>query len=231
VYLADRLLVLAHRGNHQPLLDEREMPVSVDGLARFNVANALAASAALAASGFDRAAIVAGLRSFVSDGKNNPLRCNVFDLEGVKVVVDFAHNRAAYGALAEMARGMTARQIVGVVSAPGDRRDQDLRDIGAVCAAGFDSVIVYESESRGRPEGETARLIAEGAGSGSSEPDKLHMRLHSQLDVHQAIRLGLRMCEPGDVLVFGCGSSLSELVEAIRPDLPLLAQKITEEVA
>jgi cyanophycin synthetase len=227
VYLADRLLVLAHRGHHQPLLDERDMPASVGGLARFNVANALAASAALAASGFDRAAIVAGLSSFVSDGKHNPLRCNVFDIEGVKVVVDFAHNRAAYGALAEMARGMTARQIVGVVSAPGDRRDQDLRDIGAVCAAGFDSVIVYESESRGRPAGETARLIAEGAGGGASESSKLY----SQLDVHHAIRLGLRMCKPGDVLVFGCGSSLSELVEAIRPDLPLLAEKITEETA
>jgi cyanophycin synthetase len=209
------------------LLDEREMPVSIDGLARYNVANALAASAALAAAGFDRAAIVAGLRSFVSDGKTNPLRSNVFDIEGIKVVVDFAHNRAAYGALAEMARGMTAGQIVGVVSAPGDRRDQDLRDIGAVCAAGFDSVVVYESENRGRPEGATAHLIVEGAKSGSSEPGLLHI----QLDVHQAIRFGLRMCKPGDVLVFGCGSSLSELVEAIRPDMPLVAEKIMEEVA
>jgi cyanophycin synthetase len=227
VYLQDRMLVLAWDGQHQALLDEREMPVSIDGLARYNVANALAASAALAAAGFDRAAIVAGLRSFVSDGKTNPLRSNVFDIEGIKVVVDFAHNRAAYGALAEMARGMAAGQIVGVVSAPGDRRDQDLRDIGAVCAAGFDSVVVYESENRGRPEGATAHLIVEGAKSGSSEPGLLHM----QRDVHQAIRFGLRMCKPGDVLVFGCGSSLSELVEAIRPDMPLVAEKIMEEVA
>ncbi|QPI53359.1 cyanophycin synthetase [Massilia antarctica] len=227
VYLRQRNVVLAHGRHEQRLLDERAMPVSMNGVARYNVANALAASAALVAAGFHTEAIVAGLSTFVSDGKNNPLRSNVFDIGGVQVVVDFAHNCAAYGALSEMARGMAAGQIVGVVSAPGDRRDQDLRDIGQVCAAGFDTVVVYESESRGRPAGETARLIAEGARSASPEPG----RLHCQLDAHEAIRFALRMCSPGDVLIFGCGSSLSELIEAIRPDMPLLAEKITADIA
>ncbi|ATQ79135.1 cyanophycin synthetase [Massilia violaceinigra] len=227
VYLHQRSVVLANGGEEQRLLDERAMPVSMNGVARYNVANALAAAAALAAAGFDNSTIVAGLSSFVSDGKNNPLRSNVFDIGGVQVVVDFAHNCAAYGALSEMARGMAAGQIVGVVSAPGDRRDQDLREIGQVCAAGFDTVVVYESESRGRPEGETARLISEGAQSASPEPG----RLHCKLDAHEAIRFALRMCSPGDMLIFGCGSSLSELIEAIRPDMPLLAEKITADIA
>ncbi|MDQ1924818.1 cyanophycin synthetase [Massilia pseudoviolaceinigra] len=227
VYLHQRSVVLANGGEEQRLMDERAMPVSMNGVARYNVANALAAAAALVAAGFDNNTIVAGLSSFVSDGKNNPLRSNVFDIGGVQVVVDFAHNCAAYGALSEMARGMAAGQIVGVVSAPGDRRDQDLRDIGQVCAAGFDTVVVYESESRGRPEGETARLISEGALSASPEPG----RLHCKLDAHEAIRFALRMCSPGDMLIFGCGSSLSELIEAIRPDMPLLAEKITADIA
>ncbi|NHZ39379.1 cyanophycin synthetase [Massilia sp. CCM 8693] len=227
VFLRQRCVVLASGGAEQRLLDERAMPVSMNGVARYNVANALAAAAALAAAGFGNDAIVAGLSSFVSDGKNNPLRSNVFDIGGVQVVVDFAHNCAAYGALSEMARGMAAGQIVGVVSAPGDRRDRDLREIGQVCAAGFDTVVVYESESRGRPAGETARLISEGAASASPEPGRLHCRL----DAHEAIRFALRMCSPGDVLIFGCGSSLSELIEAIRPDMPQLAQKISAELA
>ena len=227
VYLQERMLVVAGGGGHEALLDERAMPVSIDGLARYNVANALAAAAALLAAGFGNGAIAAGLRTFVSDGKSNPLRSNVFDIEGVKVVVDFAHNCAAYGALSEMARGMAAGQIVGVVSAPGDRRDGDLRDIGKVCAAGFDTVVVYESESRGRAEGETAGLIEEGARSASPQEGRLHCRL----DVHEAIRHGPSLCKPGDVLVFGCGSSLSELIEAIRPGLPQVAEKIAEEVA
>ncbi|WP_308624814.1 cyanophycin synthetase [Massilia rubra] len=227
VFLHERGVVLASGASRQRLLDERAMPVSMNGVARYNVANALAAAAALAAAGFANDSIVAGLSSFVSDGKNNPLRSNLFDIGGVQVVVDFAHNCAAYGALSEMARGMAAGQIVGVVSAPGDRRDGDLRQIGQVCAAGFDTVVVYESESRGRPAGETARLICEGAASASPEAGRLHCRL----DAHEAIRFALRMCSPGDVLIFGCGSSLSELIEAIRPDMPQLAEKITADIA
>lgn len=72
-----------------------------------------------------------------------------------------------------------------------------------------------------------ARLISEGALSASPQPG----RLHCKLDAHEAIRFALRMCSPGDVLIFGCGSSLSELIEAIRPDMPLLAEKITADIA
>jgi len=47
--------------------------------------------------------------------------------------------------------------------------------------------------------------------------------------VHEAIRAGLARCEPGDVLVFGCGSSISELTEAIRPTSPATASRIEAE--
>jgi cyanophycin synthetase len=111
---------------------------------------------------------------------------------------------------------------VGVVSAPGDRRDVDLIDIGRTCAAGFDELVVYESENRGRAEGETAALLVQGAQLASKAPDQLQL----ELDVHRAIRCGLALCEKGDVLVFGCGSSLSELTEAIRPASPEVAERI-----
>jgi cyanophycin synthetase len=207
------------------MVDVRQMPVSLGGCARYNIANAMAATAALVASGFDNYAITAALRSFVSDSKNNPLRSNVFDVEGVTVIVDYAHNCAAYAALADTARAMTAGRLVGVVAAPGDRRDADLIEIGKVCAAGFDDLVVYETENRGRADGETATLLMQGARLGRIAPDQLHC----EHDVHRAIRLGLAMCQKGDVLVFGCGSSLSELTEAIRPTSPEIAQRIEAE--
>lgn len=226
VYLQNRMLVVAANGQRESLLDERAMPVSLDGLARYNVANAMAAAAALVVAQIDHDATVAGLRTFVSDGRTNPLRSNVFDVAGVKVVVDFAHNSAAYGAISQMAAGLTVGQSVGVVSAPGDRRDCDLRDIGKVCAAGFDRLVVYESENRGRNAGQTASLIMEGASESPLRPERLHCRV----DVYEAIRFGLGLCTPGDVLVFGCGSSLNELIEAIRPAMAQLADRITTEV-
>jgi cyanophycin synthetase len=224
-YLQDDTLVLADGMRHQALLDATHVPVSLGARARYNIANALAAAAALAASGFSNAEIVAGLGSFVSDSKNNPLRLNVFDVDGITVIVDYAHNCAAYAALAETARAMTPGRLIGVVSAPGDRRDIDLVDIGRTCAAGFDELVVYESEARGRADGEVAALLVEGARAGRIASDQLQV----EPDVHHAIRRGLAMCRKGDVLVFGCGSSLSELTEALRPTRPELAERIEAE--
>jgi cyanophycin synthetase len=228
VYLQDDSIVLANGARHEALLDVRGMPVTMQGAARYNIANSLAAAAALSAAGFGNLEIVDGLRSFVSDWKHNPLRSNLFDVDGVTVIVDYAHNSAAYAALAETARAMTPGRLVGVVAAPGDRRDEDLVDIGATCAAGFDELVIYETENRGRGAGEVARLLVQGARVvGKFEEDHLQV----ELEVHQAIRLGLARCEPGDVLVFGCGSSISELLEAIRPTSPAAAQRIEAAAA
>ncbi|WP_306397492.1 cyanophycin synthetase [Telluria beijingensis] len=222
VYLQDSTIVIASGLRHEALLDVREMPASLGGRARYNIANAMAAAAALTAFGFDNGEIADGLRGFVSDSKHNPLRSNLFDVDGVTVVVDYAHNCAAYAALADMARAMTPGRLVGVVAAPGDRRDADLVDIGRTCAAGFDELVIYETENRGRPAGDTATLLARGAKLGKIDSEQLQV----ELDVHRAIRLGLSMCRPGDVLVFGCGSSISELTEALRPTRPDLARRI-----
>ncbi|QJE02431.1 cyanophycin synthetase [Massilia forsythiae] len=226
-YLEDNTMVLVNGARHEALLDTRTMPAAMKGAARYNIANGLATAATLAASGFGLDEIADGLRSFVSDWKHNPLRSNVFDVDGVTVIVDYAHNSAAYAALAETARALTPGRLVGVVAAPGDRRDADLVDIGATCGAGFDELVVYESENRGRAAGEVAALLVRGARLGNFETDHLQV----QLDVHQAIRAGLARCAPGDVLVFGCGSSISELLEAIRPTSPATAQRIEAEAA
>jgi cyanophycin synthetase len=227
VYLEDNAIVLANGARHDAIVDVRQMPVTMKGAARYNIANSLAAAAALAASGFGNAEIADGLRSFVSDWKHNPLRGNVFDVDGVTVIVDYAHNTAAYAALAETARAMTPGRLVGVVAAPGDRRDADLVDIGATCAAGFDELVVYETENRGRAAGTVAAKLVEGIRLARFEED--HLRV--QLDVHEAIRAGLARCEPGDVLLFGCGSDISELLEAIRPTSPEVAKRIETEAA
>ncbi|MCS0598501.1 cyanophycin synthetase [Massilia agri] len=225
VYLQDMTLVLANGARHEALLDAREMPVSLGGAARYNIANALAAAAALTAHGFGNQEIADGLRGFVSDAKHNPMRSNVFDVDGVTVIVDYAHNCAAYAALAESARAMSAGRLVGVVAAPGDRRDADLIDIGRTCAAGFDDLVVFETENRGRPEGETASLLVRGAELGRIARDALTVVLES----HRAIQHGLSLCRPGDVLVFGCGTTISELTDALRPTRPELARKIEAE--
>ena len=225
VYLQDTTVVLADGKRHQALLDVHAMPVSLGGCSRYNIANALAAAAALAATGFGRPEIAAGLSSFVSDNKHNPLRSNVFDVDGVTVIVDYAHNAAAYTAVAETARAMTRGRVVGVVAAPGDRRDGDLVNIGRVCGAVFDELVLFEALNRGRPDGETAALLARGA----RRAKMVRRQVRVELDLHEAIRRGLALCRRGDVLVYASASSILELTEAIRPTRGEIARRIEAE--
>ncbi|HEX8604618.1 MAG TPA: cyanophycin synthetase [Pseudoduganella sp.] len=210
-YLQDGALILADGTRRHRMLWAEEMPSALDGCARHNIANALAAGAAMMAAGLPVGQIADGLASFVSDNVRNPLRANVYDIRGVKVVVDYAHNPAAYAALGQTARSMSARRTVAVVTAPGDRRDEDLALIGETCGNAFDEVIVYESpvEHRGRRPGDRAALMASGAIRSSS-------RVHLELASDAALRLALARCEPGDVMLFATGTSVTELVDALR---------------
>jgi cyanophycin synthetase len=224
-YLQDNAIVVADGSLHQELMRVEAMPSTFGGRARYNIANALAASAALMASGFSNLQIAAGLSTFVSDSKTNPLRTNVFDVRGVTVIVDYAHNPAAYAALAEMARALLPGQLVGIVTAPGDRRDSDLIQIGEVCGERFDELVVYESQSRGRPVGGAVDLIIEGIEKVVGPSDTTHR----EIEVDKAIRLGLSLCRAGDVLVFACGSSLKTFIDALRVDDPESADKIAAQ--
>ncbi|UGQ48658.1 cyanophycin synthetase [Massilia endophytica] len=226
-YLQDGMLILADGTRHHALLRAGDMPATLNGHARYNIANALASAAALMASGFANEQIAQGLLSFVSDGRSNPLRSNVFDVKGVTVVVDYAHNSAAYAALAEMAQGLSQQRVVAVVTTPGDRREQDIRDIARTCAVGFDEIVVYESQNRGRPAGELAQLMLDGAMSSGA----LREAIHARLDGRDAFRFGLSLCRPGDVMVFACGSSLDYVVEALRETDPASAAQIATQAA
>lgn len=227
VYFQDNAIVVADATYHQELLRVEAMPIAFGGRARYNIANGLAATAALMAAGMSNLQIATGLSTFVSDGKTNPLRTNVFDVRGVTVIVDYAHNPAAYAALAEMARSLLPGQMVGIVTAPGDRRDEDLLEVGRVCAGRFDELVVYESSSRGRAYGGAVDLILQGAEDVVGKTDTLHR----ELEAGEALRLGLSLCRRGDVLVFACGSSLDVFVDAIRETDPETAARIEAQVS
>ena len=207
-------------GGHQvPLVAAARLPSTLGGRARHNVANAMAACAALFALAVPRDSIVAGLSGFSSNEIQNPLRMNVFRSQGVMLMVDYAHNVAAYEAIIATARQLTGGRLWGVVTAPGDRLAADLEAIGRTCSAGFDALVVYEMDDRrGRPPGSTAQAIVRGAQSAieqSMPAADASARLTTVLDVREAIRAALRRAEPGDLVVLGCASHLSELREAL----------------
>lgn len=224
MYLKDGCMMLGGQGPHRSLMNIRDMPAALGGHAMHNVANAMAATAALIGAGHAPELAVAALSRFVSDAASNPLRANLFKAGGIDILVDYAHNSAACASLVTMARSLCKGRLRAVITVPGDRRDCDLADIGRVCGAGFDELLVYEAEPRGRPPGETASHLLAGAREAGAA------WANAEPDVRQALARMLARCQAGDMLVFTCGGSLEELVAVLHPLYPRAAQSIARQV-
>lgn len=138
------------------------VPVTMRGMAPFQIANALAASLAAFAQGVPIEAIRDALTTFRASVAQTPGRMNLFNLGDYHALVDYAHNAASYEAVGGFVRNWSGERV-GVVGGPGDRRDEDFINLGRLSAEIFDRIIIKEdADRRGRPSGEAAELICKG---------------------------------------------------------------------
>jgi len=162
-------LVLRGAGRRpRRLATAAELPVTVAGLSRYNIANALAAAAACDALGIPAPRIARGLRSFVQDAAANPGRLNLYERRGVFFVVDFAHNEAGLAGLMDVSRAVARRRKVRLAfGTAGDRTDEILHALG-VLAGGADDLVIAEKIHylRGRDNDEMNELLRVGARDG-----------------------------------------------------------------
>jgi cyanophycin synthetase len=183
------------------------IPATFDGLARANVQNALAAAAAAHAAGAHVHDIRQGLRSFHPSFHEAPGRLNLIDLHGVKVIIDYAHNPHSLAMAGDFVARLTSSTVNGpepgrriaVIASPGDRRDDDMRELGRVAARLFDIVIVREdANKRGRQRGEIAGRVIEGVRAAS---DGRVQQSEIVIDEQPAIEAALKLARAGDVLL------------------------------
>jgi cyanophycin synthetase len=190
------------------------------------VANALAATAAAHAAGIHLHDIRQGLLTFTPTYALAPGRLNVVEVAGVTVVVDYAHNPAGLRSLGEFVDNLAStsapgaivvRRRIGVIAVPGDRRDQDMIEMGEIAADHFDQVIVREDLNlRGRDPGETANVVMSGvearmkAGKGRARVAEVVQ------DEIEAVQRALSRAHEGDVVVL-CVDRLDEVWELLEP--------------
>jgi cyanophycin synthetase len=204
-------IVLRHGRKSMDLVWTHLIPATFEGRARMNVQNALAATAAAWAAGAHLHDIRQGLRTFMTSYFMAPGRLNMFELDGYRVVVDYAHNPPAMEALGQFierlteptaggARASVTGRRIGVVATAGDRRDEDIRELGRVAAGYFDEIIVREdANNRGRARGTTAELITQGIESAGRSRRVGEVR--TVLDELEATRAALDIAREGDVVV------------------------------
>lgn len=188
------------------------VPLTMGGRAPFMIANALAACLAAFAQGVEIEAIRAGLATFEASSKQTPGRMNLFNLGDYHALVDYAHNPAGYEAVGEFVRNWPGERI-GVVGGPGDRRDEDLIQLGQLSAEIFDWIIVKEdNDNRGRPRGDTARCIIAGI-----EKVNPTARYESILNETKAIDTALDKADKGSLVVI--------FPESVSRSLSLIAER------
>ena len=166
--IAEGSSVLLHLDQIQTtLVHLGDVPITFGGRAPHMVENVLGAAGACLALGLTPQEVAAGLRSFRNTPDQNSGRLNVFDLDGVSVIVDYAHNEAGLEHLLKLGRTMVGEngRLVAVIGTAGDRTDESLRSIGRIAGSLADEVVIKETERylRGRASAaEMTSLMAEG---------------------------------------------------------------------
>jgi cyanophycin synthetase len=172
------------------------IPVTMQGMAPFMIANALAACLATFVQGIDIELIRQGVRTFKPSVAQTPGRMNLFDLGHHHALIDYAHNPAGYEAVGGFV-GNWSGEKVGVVGGPGDRRDDDLILLGKLSAQMFDRIIVKEdNDTRGRRRGEVADLILRGISQ-----ENASLRPEVILDETEALEKALSTVSEGGLVV------------------------------
>jgi cyanophycin synthetase len=212
-------LYLGHAGVEHALGSISSMPLSMGGIADYNVANIAGAALAAVALGIAPATIAAVLAQFGSRLEDNPGRLMRFDVGGVKVLIDYAHNPdglRGFLKVADHLRAGTGRLGL-ILGHAGNRTDAAIEEL-AQAAAEFqpDLVVVKEDEEhlRGRAPGEIPRLIrAKLTHLGLTES-----ALPVAMSEVEAARRALDWARPGDVLALPVHSSKARaaVVEMLR---------------
>jgi cyanophycin synthetase len=206
------MIVIRHGRRSMQLAWTHLLPATFGGTARFNVANAMAAAGAAFAAGAGLHEIRQGLRTFTTSYYLSPGRMNLVSVHNVDVFVDYCHNAPGMRVLGDFVDRYADQKTgqsdlgrisrIGMVSTAGDRRDDDMRELGAIAAHHFDVVVVREDERlRGRPAGETASLIAEGARAEMAREAVRCRQVEVVLKEADAVRHCMARANPGDVVV------------------------------
>jgi UDP-N-acetylmuramyl tripeptide synthase len=190
-----------HVGVDHDLGNIAAMPLSVGGSASYNIANLAGAGLAALALRMSAEAVAAEFARFGAAPADNPGRMMRFEVNGVRVLVDYAHNPAGLRGLLNVAEHLRAGagRLGMLLGHAGNRQDAEIEEVARVAAEFHPALIVVkenEGHLRGRESGEIPRLIVAELMRAGLPAAVLPVRM-SELE---AARCALEWARPGDVL-------------------------------
>ncbi len=207
--LVGEQLLLTHNGERTSLGDIREMALTLNGAAIYNVANISGAALAAAAMGISSDVIATEVKRFGSHRGDNPGRLERWSLADITVLIDYAHNPGGLAMLLagcysirldQMSTSDAEGRVGLLLGQAGNRRDEAIEEL-ARTAASFEPhhIVIKEIASmlRGRSLGEVPALLKKSLLAAGYPIENIDM----ESDEVEAARQLLRWAKAGDVLV------------------------------
>lgn len=192
-YVEDGCIVLNRNGIEHKLINLEKIPFAYRGYSRGNVKNIIAALAAINTFYQDIEDIILILKNLQCDIYTNAGRQNIIAIDDYKIILDYGHNAEAFEEVFHIAKSLNPSNITGIIAAAGDRRDEHIRELGAIAARYCDHIIIREqAERRGRASGESPSIIKRGVMDTGFNLKKVEIILKEEEAIVYAMRKAVK---------------------------------------
>jgi cyanophycin synthetase len=190
-----------------------EVPITYGGKATHNIMNCLpAVLASYLWRNIKIDDIKLALQTFLPSPTQTPGRLNLFQFKNFKFLVDFAHNPAGLELLCDFMNKLDGTPKVGIISGTGDRRDDDIRELGRISAKYFDEIIIRQDKHlRGRTAEEMVQLLVEGINEGKTKEIPIEIIYNEK----EAIMHAYNSAKPGSLITIMC-DVVAEALDLIK---------------
>jgi cyanophycin synthetase len=197
-YIQNEVIVVQKAHQKNELIHLKEIPLGFQGTALLMIQNILPAVLAGIISHFPKEKLLDALRHFYPTADNLPGRMNLFNFDTYQVMVDYAHNEAAFLEIKHYLNALNCIKKVGIIGATGDRRPEDIQKIGYYAALIFDEIIIrHDQDGRGKTNQELTELLMQGITLSSFQPE---VKIISE--EFEAIEYAMNAATPGTFIYY-----------------------------
>ncbi len=207
------------KGNWKVRVAEaKDIPITFDGRAEFNIQNVMGATLAAYTNGIKASEIRAALKNFQPGAETTPGRMNIFEFKDFSVMCDYAHNAHGMRAIKGFLDKTEANKKIGIIAGVGDRRDEDTIELGEVAGAMFDEIIIRQDKNlRGRSADEIMDLIQKGIKKSNPK-----IKIHIIEKEFEAVEFAIKeLAQKGDFIVISSDvipDALEQIQQYVKED-------------
>jgi len=217
IYVNEGNIIVQKGSNYEKLIDIKNIGITMKGILKYNIENAMAACSAAVGLGIGYDVISQGLKSFYCNSEQNPGRFNMYFINRVMVILDYGHNIDGYKCVLDGLKNIKHNKLIGVIGVPGDRPDSHIMDVGTCAGENFDQIFIKEDEDRrGKAKGEVADLLEKGVLRSKFNS----MNIKKVLKETDAFKMALDFAKPGDIVII--------FFEKLEPLVDIISGKIEE---